>query len=314
MLALLAAVMLAATPQADTVFTNDGGRVVGTVIEESPDTVSIQLQDGSYRRIPSKDVRRIEYRDGTVSQKSAPPPAVAQPQYTPPPPQQAPPPPAYPPPYGPPPRYYGPPPYFPPGPPPPPPNPAPAAGWLSFGMGGLFPSGDAERNVPMSQVFGPMLNFGFEGGLRLDPHFGLGLYFDWATGSPGSDVRSFCDQYGIYCTASSYHYGVLARFTFSPFAHATPYISIGTGGVTDEVTTPDYYSGSSTVARYTGWEMARLRVGYDIRSNHVFGFGLYGGVGFTRYTGYDNSAGSQGIPETTVHTTFDVGIRMTLFP
>ena len=317
MLALLAAVMLAATPQADTVYTNDGGRVIGTVIEESPDTISVQLQDGSYRRIPAREVRRIEYKDGTVSQRSAQPPAAAAPQYAPPPPQQ-PPPPGYPPPpaYGPPasgpPRYYGPPPYA--QRPPPSEYMGPAAGWLAFGIGGLFHGGDAEVGVPMSQVFGPMMNFSLEGGLRLDPHLGVGLYVEGAAGNPGSDVRSFCDANGIYCNAGSFRYGILARYTVNPFAHATPWISVGTGGVSDEVTTSDYYGGSSTVARYTGWEMLRLRVGYDIRSNPVLGFGLYGGVGFTRYGDYENSAGSQGIPESTVHTTAEVGLRITLFP
>jgi hypothetical protein len=316
MLALLAAVMLAATPQQDTVFTTDGGRVVGTVIEESPDTVAIQLQDGSYRRIPARDVRRIEYRDGTVSQRNAPPPAAQ--AAPPPPPQRPPPPPAYPP-YGPPP---GPPPYY--GPPPYPPptfrqDMSPAAGWLAFGIGGQFASGDAEAGVPMGHIFGSMLNFGLEGGLRLNPHFGIGGYLSWAGGSPGSDTRSYCDLNGLFCNADSFRYGVLARFTVDPFGHTTPWLSIGTGGVSDSVTSSSTYCTTTgfcgtTVAHYTGWEILRLQAGYDFRSNRVFGFGFYGGVGFTRYTGFDSVGVPSGIPTTTVHTTFDVGLRMTLFP
>jgi hypothetical protein len=163
-----------------------------------------------------------------------------------------------------------------------------------------------------------MVNFGLEGGLRLNPHIGFGLYLDWGTGSPGSNVQAFCNNPGggfgsIYCTASSFRYGVLARYTVKPLAHSTPWFSIGTGGVSDEVSTPDYYGFSSIVARYTGWEIARLRAGWDIRSNHVFGFGLYGGVGFTRYNSFENSRGSQGISPT-VHTTAEFGVRLTLFP
>ena len=68
MLAVLAALMLAVVPQQhDTVFTADGGRVVGTVIEEGPEAISIQLPDGTFRRVPRKDVTRIEYADGSVS-------------------------------------------------------------------------------------------------------------------------------------------------------------------------------------------------------------------------------------------------------
>jgi hypothetical protein len=201
-------------------------------------------------------------------------------------------------------------------------NPAPGPGWLAFGFGGFFPGGNAESGVPISQVFGPMVNFGFEGGLRLNPHIGLGLYLDWATGSPGSDVQAFCNNPGrgtgsafpsIYCNASSFRYGVLARYTVFPFAHTTPWFSLGTGGVSDEVSTPDFNGFSSTVAKYTGWQIARLQAGWDIRSNHVFGFGLYAGVGFTRYNAFANSVGSQPISPT-VHTTAEVGVRFTLFP
>ena len=55
MLAILAAVMLAAAPQNDTVYTANGGRLVGTVVEESPQAVTIQLPDGTTRRLSRPD-------------------------------------------------------------------------------------------------------------------------------------------------------------------------------------------------------------------------------------------------------------------
>ena len=119
MLAILAAVMLAAAPQNDTVYTANGGRLVGTVVEESPQAVTIQLPDGTTRRLARSEVTRIEYSDGSVSTPSRPPPPAQPPAYRTPPPSYPaqPPPPAYrppPPAYGPPPPAYGPPPYGPP--------------------------------------------------------------------------------------------------------------------------------------------------------------------------------------------------------
>ena len=318
MLAIIAAVMLAAAPpQQDTVYTTDGGRIVGTVIEETPQSVSVQLADGSVRKLQRREVTRIVYADGTVSGAPQAAPSAPPPVYTPPPPAQQPPPPpprAYPPPaYGPPP--YGPPPY-------PPPHYAVDTGpaspiWLSFGIGALFLTGDAERNVPMSQVFGTQTNFQFEGGVRLNPHFGLGIYVDGGVGGPGSDARNFCNQFGLSCTASSIRVGGLARFVFEPRARATPWISLGTGWTEGTVySNGTFATAAGNIARYTGWEIARINAGFDLRSNRVLGVGFYAGVAFGHYDNFENTAGSLALAGngSTVHTTFETGLRLTLFP
>jgi len=82
MIPLLVAALLAAAPPSDTVFTVDGGRITGTVLEESPATgVTIQTPDGTVRRIDRAQIQRIEFADGTVStvrpQAPAAPPAAA---------------------------------------------------------------------------------------------------------------------------------------------------------------------------------------------------------------------------------------------
>ncbi len=89
--ALVVALLVSAAP-VDTVFTVDGGRISGTVLEESPATgVTIQTADGSVRRIDRSQIARIEFADGSVStphaQPAAPapslqavPPPAAQPQ------------------------------------------------------------------------------------------------------------------------------------------------------------------------------------------------------------------------------------------
>lgn len=314
MLAMLAALMLAAAPQHDTVFTADGGRVVGTVVEDSAQSVAIQLPDGTFRRLPRRDVVRIEYSDGSVSSRpsqAAPQPAPAQP----------PPPPAYRPP-PPPPSYYPPPSY---GHPmmhqPQPQWAAPASTgpvepfWLTLGVGGMFYGGNVEPGFSASGTWGAQMNLNFEGGLRLTPNLGLGLYADLGVGGPGSDLQTTCDASGGSCSSTTSRVGILLRHTFSPYAHTTPWISLGTGYAHGSV---DWSSGpynSQNVLEYSGWEIARLMAGVDVRSNQVLGFGFYGGVGFTRFTDYrDAQVGSVGLSNPTVNTMLEAGIRLTLFP
>ena len=75
---LVAALLVAQTPAADTVFTVDGGRVAGTVLEDSPTAgVTIQTPDGTVRRIERSQVARIEFADGSVSTPRAAAPAPA---------------------------------------------------------------------------------------------------------------------------------------------------------------------------------------------------------------------------------------------
>ena len=336
MLAILAAVMLAATAQHDTVFMADGGRVVGTVVEEGPQGVAVQLVDGTFRRFARRDVVRIEYADGTVSTLKpvepplsppaqaappapAPPPrGYAPPSYTPPPPPSYTPPP--PPPYAP--RPYGPPPYG------PPPYGRPAAWpggpvspvYLSFGLGGAVLSGRAERfegrNVDMDSVFDPQLDLVFEGGVRLSRHLALGLYADIGRGDPAREIRDQCNAFGFDCDASSGRLGVLLRHTFAPAARTTPWIAVGTGYEYGSVWASD--TGDEQF-RYSGWEMLRLMGGVDLRSSPVFGVGLYGGLSFGRYSRFE-SLNDQGflvtdhIGDRRTHTTVEGGLRFTLFP
>jgi hypothetical protein len=319
MFAILAAVMLAAAPQHDTVFTADGGRVVGTVIEEGAEAISVRLPDGSFRRLSRRDVTRIEYADGSVStiRPSEPPPAAppraAQPPAQPPseaPPQYRPPPPGYPPPY-PPPRYL----------PPPPPRlaPTPWPGgpitplYFSLGLAGAFPYGDIEDQVEMSRVFETQLDIDLEGGLRLSPHLALGLYLDIGVGDPARETRDACRDVGIGCDAYRTRFGVLLRYTFAPAARMTPWLAAGTGLEWATITADDGYDDDEQFS-YRGWEVARLTAGIDLRSSPIFGVGLYGGVAFGRYDRGSDSLGDFDIDRERFHTTVKAGLRFTLFP
>jgi hypothetical protein len=318
MLAVLTAMMLAAAPQYDTVFTADGGRVVGTVIEEGPQAISIQLPDGTSRRLPRRDVTRIEYADGSVSTLRPTQPPPAQPPAQPPseaPPPSSPPPPQYqpPPPYAPPPRY-PPPPY----PPPPRLAPTPWPGgpispfYFSFGLAGAFPFGEIEDGVDMSRVFDPQLDVDLEGGLRLSPHLAFGLYVDLGFGDPARETRDACRAVGISCDAYRTRFGLLLRYTLAPAARMTPWLAAGTGLEWGKVTADDFYDDEQF--SYRGWEVLRLMGGIDLRSSPILGVGFYGGVAFGRYDRVEDVTGDFDIDRERFHTTVSAGLRLTLFP
>ncbi len=314
MLAILAAVMLAAAPGSDTVYTTNGGRIVGTVIEETPQGITVQLPDGSTRRLARNQVTRIEYSDGSVSTPNRAPPPAQPPTYPaqpPPPAYRPPPPPSYAPPYPPPAAPYQ----------PMPPGAAPRGMpqlmpfWASFGIGGTFFSGEAAGGIPMGNLFDSQVGLWFEGGGRITPHLGLGLYLDLGIGDPSREVSAACAASGTSCTASSGRVGPLLRYTFEPYASSTPWLAVGTGYEWANATL-DYGGANQQYFGYHGWEMLRLMGGVDLRTSPVFGFGLYAGVSFGRYSSYEEpGAGlSYGIGDERTHTTVEAGLRFTLFP
>lgn len=313
MLAILAAALLAASAPHDTVFTADGGRVLGKVVEEGPQGVAVQLPDGTFRRLARREVVRIEYADGTVSKPTEPAPAP--PSYAQPPPQAYPPPPAYTPP---PPPAYRPPPYAAYPPPPPayavPRGPGPLAPiYLAFSLGGAGFYGEAERDVDIDRVFGSQLAYGFEGGVRLNPHLAIGLYLDGGGGDPGRETRNFCNENLIDCDAITWRYGLLLRATFQPAAPATPWLSVGTGWESSTISVDG--GGSSSDLTYSGWEMVRLQGGFDFRSNGAVGVGLYAGVRLGRYGRVEDVNGTVHLDgDRSFHTTLEGGVRFTLFP
>ena len=85
--AALAALVSLAAPDLDTVMLRDGGRLRGTIVEETRAAgVTIQLPDGRVERVAPEQVQRVVYGDGAVGilgaePQAAPPsaPAPAQP-------------------------------------------------------------------------------------------------------------------------------------------------------------------------------------------------------------------------------------------
>ena len=63
----LVALLVTADSGYDTVFLQNGGRLRGTVVEETPASgVTIQIPGGQLRTVPPAEIFRIEYRDGSL--------------------------------------------------------------------------------------------------------------------------------------------------------------------------------------------------------------------------------------------------------
>jgi translation initiation factor IF-2 len=77
MLGIVLAALLGATPQAGIVYTSDGGRLRGTVVETGPAGATVQLFDGTTRKIEASQVSKIDFADGTTWKPGAAPPAPA---------------------------------------------------------------------------------------------------------------------------------------------------------------------------------------------------------------------------------------------
>jgi hypothetical protein len=196
----------------------------------------------------------------------------------------------------------------------------------TFGIGGLFMGGDAGRNVPIGggpgqdvsirQSFDPQLDVYVEGGIRLNHHLALALYGDFGHGDPSSNVRAEapCAAFGASCTANTGRVGLLLRHTFRPADYSTPWIAIGTGYEWGDVNLDDGFGNSTRYFSYTGWEIARLMAGIDLRTNPIFGVGLYGGVSLSRYSHYSDAAVDVNLPSGSLHNMVEVGVRFTLFP
>jgi hypothetical protein len=320
----LAAALFAAAASYDTVFLANGGRVRGTVVEDTPAKVLVQLPDGTFRRFTRAEVARIAYGD-----EAAPPPASPAPAPATPAPEAAPPPPPPPPPPVPRPRA-APPPESPFAPdesatrrrvvqPPPTPaarKPHESTGFqLSLAVEGLGPLGRVSRGGPQlhNLVRG-------EGGLALEiggkptPGLFLGVLVEGAAGREGRLFSDAC-QSGGDCVATTGRVGVLARFYFTPGGSGTGWFALGTGV---EATSQTVFLRGTTQklsdVTASGWEIARASIGYDFRLSELVGLGAYVVGSVATFGKFEGSSAASVAGDRAGHGWLGGGVRAVLFP
>src|SRR5512133_580594 len=78
MLGIILSALLAFSPQGGTVYTTEGGRLRGTVLDAGQGGVTVQLADGSQRKLQAAQVSRVDFADGTTWKPPAAPAVAAQ--------------------------------------------------------------------------------------------------------------------------------------------------------------------------------------------------------------------------------------------
>lgn len=318
----VAALLAATAANLDTVFLKNGGRVLGTVVEEDPGRgVSIRLPGGEQRNLKPSDVYRIRYGDGTVktygdlpppAEVAPPPPAAAgtEPQPSAPPPSSVQPVPE---------SYQ----VMPVEPLPPVADPTagptvaptapgpPAQIMLAASLFRLIPGGDLEAGLTMKGFTTPMTGFGLEAGLRLTPRFLVGGFLDVAFGQAGPDLDAWCEGGGFSCDTSDVKMGLMARYAFTPAASSTPWI--GAGLAYDVVMALS--DATDQTPSYGGGELLRLSAGWDLRLSRAIGLGAFVTGSTSRYPDVDRGNGDIVPIETRArHTWLQIGVRGILFP
>jgi hypothetical protein len=317
-----AALLAAAAADFDTIFLKNGGRVLGTIVEEDPARgVSIRLPGGEQRDLKPAEVHRIRYGDGTVktygdlpmpAQPAPPPPAPASAEPQPPAPPTSP---VEPVPEGAPvapaepfPPYAGPETAAPGVAPMPPETPGPIT--LAASLFRLFPGGDVEASMAMKDFTTAMTGLGLEAGLRLTPKFLVGGSLDMAFGRPGPALEAWCGGWGMTCDTADVKLGLMARYAFTPAASSTPWVGVGVAfdvlmALSDATEqTPSYGGGEP-----------RLSAGWDLRLNRTIGVGAFVTASTSRYPDVDRGDGEiVPIDRRARHTWLQLGVRGILFP
>jgi hypothetical protein len=294
-----------APAQLDTVFFAGGGRVRGRVLEEHPkDGVSVQLGDGTTRHYAPEEVVRIQYADGSTSRRRAksydddrPAPRAA-PQPPPRPIQQ----PVYAMPATEVPRRSGMAPLVP--------------LYGSIGVGGTWFNGRAESGVNMDDVFHGQFHLSLEGGLRLNQAVAIGVYLDGGAGDVAKPIREQCDAVGQDCVGTSARVGFMVKHTWNPTAPTATWLGVGTGWELGNVSwsSSGGNGNGDEVFTYRGREMVRLMGGLDFRTNQVVGVGLYGAVSWGTYDKLHLVDVGDVDVSSRVHTTYQLGVKLILFP
>jgi len=187
---------------------------------------------------------------------------------------------------------------------------------LAGGMGVASPSGNLEPGIPMSDYLSPQFLMEVEGGLRFSPWVMGSLLMDIGVGDVGSVRRSDCRVNHVSCAAATVRFAIQLRYAFTPLSAQTGWVAIGTGFEATSLSNGQT-SNSANDLTYSGWEVARLSVGVDLRASHELGWGLFLTGGFGRYDHVDVPSVSNRpltISPTANHTWVQGGIRLILWP
>jgi hypothetical protein len=199
---------------------------------------------------------------------------------------------------------------------------------MAFRFALAFPLGDttgAPRDS-LAARYAWQVPVGLDIGAKVIPNLFVGGYFTYAFGAEGSDalVEALCNdddddlENDVSCSASSLRLGLEVQYHFTPGEKMNGWIGYGAGIESAWQRIEDSQQGYSERTRVSGYTVAQISGGLDLRSK-VVGAGPYAEVAISRYTKSSTEVNSVetasgDIEDQAWHAWLSIGIRMVLFP
>jgi len=159
--------------------------------------------------------------------------------------------------------------------------------------------GDLYKDQSITEGSYGAIPFILDVGVRLNPHFYLGLFGQLAPVLLKADDEKGCPS-EFDCSSTNYRFGVNADYHFSPASGVDPYLSLGVGydmlkssakGSVDLGAGPMGFEVEST---FRGFEFANLGGGVDFVVNRHFSIGPSLTFTVARYTTLDTTQTVEG--------------------
>jgi hypothetical protein len=190
----------------------------------------------------------------------------------------------------------------------------PAASGFSLGarLGFGIPMGDADGGdaaaaVPstrLSDIFSGQLPLQIDAMYRIDPHWSLGLYFQYGF----AFVASATCPSGVSCTASDIRFGGQVQYRFDSQGFV-PWVGLGIGGEWGTITGSS--GGVSADIDISGFEFANFQVGGDWLVSPMFRVGPYLQLTLAQYDTYKALGQTISLPDKTMHEWLQIGVKGT---
>jgi hypothetical protein len=170
-----------------------------------------------------------------------------------------------------------------------------------------IPVGAAKSGLSLGDYAGGMIPFWFDLGYRLDPHWYVGVYFQFGLTFPPNHS---CPQ--ASCDGSDLRGGINVTYNFMPSQKVDPWLGIGTSYEVNRVYVEDE-SQTETSQIYHGFDYLNIEGGIDLRFVKHLPFGPFFDFSLGQYS-YErlnnDNAMSSDIPTTSkMHEWLDLGLR-----
>lgn len=183
---------------------------------------------------------------------------------------------------------------------------------IALGSGYAFPIGSVDGSMDQSSFVAGQVPLILDLGVKTSESVYVGAYLGLGIGRPGDAIRSTCSASAVDCSLTTFRIGVNFQYHLKPREKINPYVGYGLGY--ESATLTAVGPGGSVDLSVSGFEIARLGLGFDYRANKTIGIGPYIDSGFGTYTTLSLDGQSATINSPSMHGWINLGVRAVLFP